>query len=385
MQARRAGGVEWTGLARAARIVQPLVLFVLLPLLVALLRLDSLHDRFDTLGFDFRGTLWEPAGRVLDGASPYPGTAGETIASGKPSVYPPLPITMAIPLVRLGFDAALTIWLLVLVASVVGALLLVGVRDWRCHSLALLCPPVVEGLFFGNITLLLMLPLAAAWRWRAHAVKAGLAVAAAVAVKPVFVPLLVWLLLTRRRLAAAVAAIGGVALIVLPWAAIGFDGLRGYPRLLDRLEATYGPGTDTLPAALSWLVAGHTARQVVCLAAALALVAVAARLRRSPDGDLCVFAAMVGASVVAAPIVWPHYLALLLVPLAVARPRAAAAWALPYALPLVLAIDGRALRASCFILLALAMTAVPLLHRTAPRQRIREPSPLRAGAQGSTG
>ena len=258
-------------------------------------------------------------------------------------------------------------------------------RDWRCHALALLSPPVVEGLFFGNITLLLMLPLAAAWRWRAHAVKAGLAVAAAVAVKPVFVPLLVWLLLTRRRLAAAVAAAGAVALIVLPWAAIGFDGLREYPRLLDRLEATYGPGTDTLPAALSWLVSGHTARQVVCLAAALTLVAVAARLRRRPDGDLCVFAAMVGASVVAAPIVWPHYLALLLVPLAVARPRVAAAWALPYALPVVLAIDGRVLRASCFILLALAMTAVPLLHRTAPRRGLREPSPLRADAQGSTG
>ena len=94
---------------------------------------------------------------------------------------------------------------------------------------------------------------------------------------------------------------------------------------------------------------------------------------------------MVGASVVAAPIVWPHYLALLLVPLAVARPRVAAAWALPYALPLVLAIDGRVLRASCFILLALAMTAVPLLDRTAPRRGIREPSPLRADAQGSTG
>ena len=180
-------------------------------------------------------------------------------------------------------------------------------------------------------------------------------------------------------------AAASVALILLPWAAIGFDGLREYPRLLDRLEATYGPGTDTLPAALSWLVSGHTARQAVCLAAALALVAVAARLRRCPDGDLCVFATMVCASVVAAPIVWPHYLALLLVPLAVARPRAAGAWALPYALPLVLAIDGRVLRASCFILLALAMTAVPLLGRTAPRRGIREPSPLRPTPRGRPG
>ena len=89
MENRHVAGVEWTGLARAARVAQPLVLFVLLPLLVALLRLDSLHDRFDTLGFDFRGTLWEPAGKMLDGASPYPGTADGAIASGNPSVSAP--------------------------------------------------------------------------------------------------------------------------------------------------------------------------------------------------------------------------------------------------------------------------------------------------------
>ena len=100
----------------------------------------------------------------------------------------------------------------------------------------MLSPPVVEGLFFGNITLLLLLPLALAWRWRAHAVKAGLAVAVGVAVKPVVLPLLAWLLLTRRFLASAVALIAAAALVLVPWAAIGFDGLRSYPRLLDRLD-----------------------------------------------------------------------------------------------------------------------------------------------------
>ncbi|HET6616325.1 MAG TPA: glycosyltransferase 87 family protein [Gemmatimonadota bacterium] len=355
------------GLTRAARAVLPLAIFLLLPLLVAVLRLEGLNDRFTTYGFDFRGTLWEPAGKVLDGANPYPSvTDWGSIASGNPSVYPPLPITMALPFARLGFDVALTIWVLLLVVAVVVALRIVGVRDWRCFALALMCPPVVEGLFFGNVTLLLLVPLALAWRWRSRVVGAGLAVATAIAVKPLLVPLLVWLILTRRLAAAAVSAAACVALIIVPWAALGFDGFGEYPRLLSRLESVYGPGTDSLPAALSWLGSGGTARQVICLTAALALVALAFGLRRRPNGDLCVFTVMIGASIVAAPIVWPHYLALLLIPLGVARPRVDAVWAVPYTLPLVLAIDSRIARASTFVLLALAMTALPLLDRRAP-------------------
>ena len=223
-----------------------------------------------------------------------------------------------------------------------------------------------RGLFFGNITILLLLPLALAWRWRSHAVKAGLAVAAGIAIKPVVLSLLAWLLLTRRFLAAGGATIASAALVVVPWAALGFDGLRSYPRLLDRLDEVYGPGTDALPTALAWVGSSDNARRAICLAAAMLLLVLAFRLRRRTDGDLCVFATMIGASIVAAPIVWPHYLALLLVPLAIARPRPDPAWALPYALPVVLAIDAREARAAAFIALALAMIAVAL-HRGAMR------------------
>jgi len=60
------------GVARAARTIVPLVLFVLLPLVVAAAQWSDLSVRFDTYGLDFRGTLWEPAHAVLDGTSPYP-------------------------------------------------------------------------------------------------------------------------------------------------------------------------------------------------------------------------------------------------------------------------------------------------------------------------
>ena len=333
------------GMARAARTVAPLVLFVLLPLVVAAAQWSDLSGRFDTYGFDFRGTLWEPARAVLDGTSPYPHPDDPSIVTGNPSVYPPLAILALVPLARVDFDVAYVLWSVVLIGAVAGALRIVGLRDWRCYSLALLSPPVVYGVFFGNITLLLLLPLALAWRWRRHAVRVGLAVAALVAVKPFLLPLALWLVLTRRWRATVVALVGAAALIVVPWAVIGFDGFRDYPRLVDRVESAYGPGTDSLPAALSWVATGHTARQVMCGVAALALVALAVRLRRGPDGDLRVFAILIGVSVVATPMVWPHYVALLLVPLAIARPRVDAAWFLPYALWPILAIDDRVLRA----------------------------------------
>ena len=57
------------------------------------------------------------------------------------------------------------------------------------------------------------------------------------------------------------------------------------------------------------------------------------------------------------------YVALLFVPLAIARPRAGPAWFLAYALWPILAIDGRVLRAWMFLLLAVAVMAVPLFSR----------------------
>ena len=330
-------------------------------------QVHDLDGRFGSYGFDFSGTLWEPAKDVASGISPYPEPTAASLAVGNPSVYPPLPIVAIVPLAGLDFDAAYGVWALALALAVLGALRLVGVRDWRCHALALLSPPVVEGLFLGNIALLLLLPLAAAWRWRANAGRVGIALAAAVAVKPFLVLVVVWLVLTRR-LRAALVAIGATAVLLLgPWAAIGFDGLREYPDLLRGLEGVFGPGTVSVPGALSFVLAGTVAHRAACALAAVAFVAVAWRLRHGADGDLRVFATMVCASVVASPLAWPHYLALLFVPLGIARPRLSGAWFLAFLLPSALAVDNPAPRAWLVLLLALALAFGPLAARARER------------------
>ena len=45
-------------------------------------------------------------------------------------------------------------------AAVLGAMWILGVRDWRCLVLAVTSPVVVHGLWYGNLTVLLVLPLA---------------------------------------------------------------------------------------------------------------------------------------------------------------------------------------------------------------------------------
>ena len=62
----------------------------------------------------------------------------------------------------------------------------------------------------------------------------------------------------------------------------------------------------------------------------LACIGVAAWLARGEDGDRRAFAVLVAACVLASPIVWPNYAALLFVPIAVTWPRLAPVWFFGY-------------------------------------------------------
>ena len=82
----------------------------------------------------------------------------------------------------------------------------------------------------------------------------------------------------------------------------------------------------------------HAAGQVLAVATGVALLAVCVVLGRRGD-DLRSFTAAVAAALAFTPVIWQHYLVLLLVPLAVARPRFSALWLLPVRLWLARARD----------------------------------------------
>ena len=198
---------------------------------------------------------------------------------------------------------------------------IVGVRDWRCLVLAVTTPVVVHGLYYGNVTVLLLVPLALAWRYRDRAAIAGVSVGLAIAAKLFVWPLVVWLLLTRRFRAAAWALGSSIALLLGAWAVIGFEGLRDYPALLRAVQDVYAVRSVSVSTVAGAVGVPVGAAVAVATATGIACIAVAAWLVRGENGDRRSFAGLVAASILASSIVWPNFLALLLVPVAITWPR----------------------------------------------------------------
>ena len=151
-------------------------------------------------------------------------------------------------------------------------------------------------------------------------------------------PLVVWLLLTRRFRAAAWAAGTAVALVLGTWALIGFEGFREYPKLLRVVQDVYAARSISLSTVAAALGASVTVAVVVAGVVGIACIGLAAWLAKRPDGERRAFAVVVGACILASPIVWPNYASLLLVPIAVTWPRLAPVWFFGYATWLVGAV-----------------------------------------------
>ena len=313
------------GLGRTLRTLRdPLLLFAV-PVVFALLLAFVGYGNSWPIGFDFRGTLWEPARALLDGIPIYPEPTREAIwwePGGLPAFRLPAGGTARAPsggsrVARVGARARCRrrprLWLL-------------DVRDWRCYPVALRVGSRPRGRLLGE-------PLAAdprAGRARVAVSRPGVDRWACrrrgsrgEAVR-----------LAADRLAPAdktvsCGSVGGRLRRRSRARRLGDDRIRGLPRLPGPAPAAPARVRGAKPLARHrrrW--ARGLSRVAVAVAAAVgaALLVVAAWVARRPDGDRRVFSVVVVASVVATPIVWLHYLALLFVPIAIRWPRLAAAW-----------------------------------------------------------
>jgi hypothetical protein len=121
---------------------------------------------------------------------------------------------------------------------------------------------------------------------------------------------------------------GGAVVTIASWAVLGFAGLGDYVhtlRVLARVEQAKGFSPIALGLSLGLSPGWARAGALVLGAAALGAIFV---LARRPDGDRLALSAAVGAALLLSPIVWLHYFVLLLVPLALARPRFTPLWLL---------------------------------------------------------
>jgi hypothetical protein len=292
---------------------------------------DTIHAAFSGDGppHDLAVFL-NAAGSVLHGHSPYIYRADETYA------YPPLVALLAAPFHTLSAGVATLLWTLLSLTAIAAALWLLGLRDWRCYALVAVYPITRSAVDLGTIGPLLLLAVALAWRWRNHNAATGAAAGAAVALKLFLWPLGVWLALTMR-LRAALAALGfAVLLVLLPWAVLGFDGLGRYPGLLRHLsndEATSSYSLVAIGVRLHLPEPAATGLSLVVAAGFLAAAAWVARdERREPrERDVVTLTLALAAALAASPIVWVHYFLLLLIPLALSRPRLSPLWFVPLA------------------------------------------------------
>lgn len=303
-------------------------LFGLVPLVGALALLIEALVR-SSRAFDFQYAYSSAGHAVLAGTSPYQWTVSQ-VHESVAFVYPALSAVLFAPFALLpdGFGSALLATVLCVAATPL-ILWALDVRDWRVYGIVLLWMPVYGSWQTANETIFLVLMVALAWRYRDRPFVAGLLTAAAISLKPFIWPLALWLLATRRWRAAVEMLVCGLALNVLAWSVIGFGQIHAYLHIAA-LDTRYAWNAGySVAAVLSHFGAGQTLGDAVCVLISLALAAGVIRagfLKRDERQALVLTVALM---LVASPLVWSHYFALLLVPVAIRRPRLAWPWAMP--------------------------------------------------------
>jgi hypothetical protein len=304
--------------------------------------------------------MWQAGHDVVTGSSPYP------------FVYPAPAAFLMAPFGALPWDAGVVAFTLTLVGALIVALRLLGVRDWRCYTLALASMPMASSIMIGTLSPLLVLGAAVAWRYRDRRYVVAWAIVAVVVTKIFLWPLVFWLLATRRFLTAVTTVALGVLVTLGSWAVLGFDGLGGYAHGLQRVAGLVQE-TSYSPFALFGLLgmSSPAARMSVLVLTILALCAVFV-VARGRDGDRRSFVLALGVGFLASPIVWMHYMVLVFVPVALYRRRLGAAWFVPLAYWALQTQENQGSAGRIVVMYALTALAVGLAMRP---QKSREPVP----------
>jgi Glycosyltransferase family 87 len=266
---------------------------------------------------------------VFHGRSPYGLADPALLAHNNQFIYPPLDAYALVPLAVIPRPVGSTAFFLLACAAIVFGLRLLGVRDWRCLGAAFLTAPVFFALALGTIGPFLFLGTAFSWRFRDRAGWLALAVGLTFVAKLFLWPLLVWLAATRRW-GAAVGAVAIALLAVLAsWAGIGFASLSDYPALLGALNTaqewkSYSLGGLAIALGLPTFLGTEALVIAGVIGCALTVY-----IARQAHGDERAFIVSILTALATTPLLWIHYLLLLLAPLALVRPRLSILWAAP--------------------------------------------------------
>ena len=286
--------------------------------------LPSIWADYGGWGLDLRAYV-EAAGHVVREGSPY---APESIASSfEPGpaglyYYSPVLAVALVPAVDVPWETSSTIWFAFHVLALAAACALMPVsRLTRVFAfcIAAFTLPVFKDSVYGNVSTLLVLPAVMGWRWIDRPIGSA-AIAVSTAVRPSMGLLLIWQLLRRRWRAASWTIGFGVLLVAmtLPW--VGIEGHRDYLDVLRNLGVpSNGSSTggfenrDLGGIAMSF---GAGAGTTAILRLASVVIAFGAMLLSVRRGREVSYVITLTASLLAMPLLWDHYLAMLVVPAA---------------------------------------------------------------------
>lgn len=318
----------------------------------------------DGRGEDFRLQYWRAGWLVLHGLSPYVGVHGPV---GFRFPYPAFTALVFVPFALVPRALSGDLFTLICLAAPLLSLKVLNVRDWRLYGLVLLLAPVVAGWQTSNLTLLLGLGIALLWRYRERPVVSGALVAILVSLKPFMWPFALWLLATRRWKAAAHAAVFGLVIQVVSWSVLGFDQIRPFLHLTGMVSHTFRRAGYGIAASLMNMGASQSAATAVALLVCAAVFASCVYAGRRRGGQPALVLA-VALTFCASPLVWTHYFALLIVPLAIIRPRLSPVWGIPillWACPL-----GTPQAWECALALTTVAAVIGLLVSSDPRPQL---------------
>lgn len=295
----------------------------LLTLGVPITLVALLHDAH-VYSWDFRA-FYDAGGDYLRGHSPYGSSELAALTTQRNFVYP-LPVAaLFAPLSLLPFTIAAGGFVLLSGGLLGAALHIVGVRDWRCYAAVMLGLPTLTGMLLGTMSPLLAFLLALLWRYRKSDAAAPWILAAAVLTKLFLWPLAIVFLATGRLRVVLRAAAISLAALLLSTVPVGITTLDRYPsvlRAVSNFEAPFGYSIFSLGNSFG-LPHGAAIGGAALIGGALLMAA----LRAGRSGhEVHAFRAAVAASLALSPLVWPHYLILLFVPLAIERPRFSPSW-----------------------------------------------------------
>jgi len=285
--------------------------------------------------YDFHA-YYDAAMRLVSTGSPYqPETLGGPFSPGPFGLYlyAPALAVLFVPLTWLGEQQAMVLWLALRIGLLVATCaLLPASRPIRfaAFGICALSAPFLLDLNLGNVSLIVTFLAIVAWRWLDRPL-ASVAVAASLALRPTMAVIGAWWLLRgklRPLLWTALAA-GVIFVATLPF--VGIDGWADYATVIRNLTNVTGVPKNVDLASSVLLLNGPTWLASAALIAgyAAAVVAVVISVRR--DRELS-YVVTVMSSLLLAPLLWDHYLTMLLLPSAFLASRGRV-WAL--ALPLL--------------------------------------------------